>query len=267
VPYVLPLKLILVPAFLLLLTLAGKRWGPSVAGWLAGLPVVAGPILFFLSVEHGVLFAANAAAAALSAVLASVAFSVAYSHAAQRRPWPPALLFALFAWSGAALCLSALPASIPLSLVVSLCTLIAAPRVFPRARVLVQARAVTTSELGCRMLAGATLTVAVTFVAGTVGSGWSGLLAVFPVLGIVLAVFSHRTQGSPFAASLLRGMATGLYSFVAFCFILSVGLPHFGIPIAFIGAVVVSLIVQVASKRHLTLPSSGLPPAAAHVKR
>ena len=261
------LKLILVPAFLLLLAVAGKRWGPSVVGWLAGLPVVAGPILFFLSVEHGVLFAANAAAAAVSAVLASVAFSVAYSHAAQRLPWPPSLLLALLAWSGAALCLSALPASAPLSLVVSLFTLIAAPRLFPRVQALVQARAVTTSELGCCMLAGATLTVAVTFLAGTVGSGWSGLLAVFPVLGIVLAVFSHRTQGSMFAANLLRGMATGLYSFVAFCFILSVGLQHFGIPIAFTVAVVVSFIVQAASKRHLTLPSSGPPTASAHVKR
>lgn len=260
------LKLILVPSFLVLLTLAGKRWGPSVAGWLAGLPVVAGPILFFLSVEQGVLFAANAAVAALSAVLASVAFSVAYSHAAQRRPWPLALLFALFAWSGSALCLSALPGSTPLSLVVSIFTLIAAPRLFPRAQVLVQARAVTLPELGCRVLAGAALTVAVTFVAGTVGSGWSGLLAVFPVLGIVLAVFSHRTQGPAFAASLLQGMATGLYSFVAFCLILSVALPHVGIPIAFTVAVVASLIAQVASKRHLVYPSSGLPLDAARVK-
>ena len=117
------------------------------------------------------------------------------------------------------------------------------------------------------MVAGATLTVAVTFVAGTVGSGWSGLLVVFPVLGIVLAVFSHHTLGSSFAATLLRGMATGLYSFVAFCFVLSVGLPHFGIPIAFTVAVVVSLIVQVASKRHLALPSTRLPTADTHVKR
>lgn len=262
----LPLKLFLVPAFLLLITLAGKRWGPSVAGWLAGLPVVAGPILFLLSVEHGVHFAANAAAAALSAVLASVAFSVAYSHAAQHRPWPLSLIFALFAWSCSALCLSTLPAYLPFSLVASLVTLIAAPQLFPHTEGLVPAREVATPELACRMLAGAALTVAVTFVAGTVGPRWSGLLAVFPVLGIVLAVFSHRTQGPAFAAHLLRGMATGLYSFVAFCFIVSVGLPYFGIPIAFTSAVVISLIVQVASKRHLP-SSSGHPPTAAHNKR
>lgn len=38
------LKLFLVPDFLLLLSLGGKRCRPSVANWLAGLPVVTGPI-------------------------------------------------------------------------------------------------------------------------------------------------------------------------------------------------------------------------------
>lgn len=78
------LKLLLVPGFLLLLSLAGKRWGPSIAGWLAGLPVVAEPILFFLAVERGSAFASTAAISSLSAVFASVAFNVAYAHAAQR---------------------------------------------------------------------------------------------------------------------------------------------------------------------------------------
>jgi chromate transport protein ChrA len=50
---VLILKLLLIPGFLLLISLAGKRWGPSVAGWLSGLPVVVGPILFFLAIEQG----------------------------------------------------------------------------------------------------------------------------------------------------------------------------------------------------------------------
>jgi uncharacterized membrane protein (GlpM family) len=248
---VLPLKLLLVPIFLLLLTLAGKRWGPAVAGWLAGLPVVAGPILFFLCLEHGTNFAANAASAALSAVFASVTFSVAYSHAAQRLAWPPSLLLALFAWCSAALCLSALPVSATLSLSIALLTLLAAPRLFPDVHALPQSRTITNAELGWRMAAGATLTVAVTFLAAAVGSAWSGLLSVFPVLGIVLAVFSHRSEGSSFAINLLRGMATGLYSFVAFCFSLSLSLLHFSTAIAFTLAVLVSLIVQLASKRHL----------------
>jgi hypothetical protein len=44
----LALKLTLVPLFLLTVSMSGKWWGPSIAGWLAGLPVVAGPILYLL---------------------------------------------------------------------------------------------------------------------------------------------------------------------------------------------------------------------------
>ncbi|PAU51029.1 hypothetical protein [Pseudomonas sp. PICF141] len=50
-------------------------------------------------------------------------------------------------------------------------------------------------KLLLRMLAGALLTLAVTLLASTVGERWSGLLAVFPVLGSVMAVFSQHTAG------------------------------------------------------------------------
>ncbi|MEI8607666.1 hypothetical protein P4S70_00350 [Enterovibrio sp. Hal110] len=46
------LKLILAPLFILLISLSGRIWGPSTAGLLAGLPVVGGPILFFIAFEN-----------------------------------------------------------------------------------------------------------------------------------------------------------------------------------------------------------------------
>lgn len=252
------LKLFLVPSFLLLVSLAGKRWGPSVAGWLAGLPVVAGPILFFLAVERGEAFAASAAASSLSAVFASVAFSLAYAHAAGRMPWLPSLLLALSAWGAAACALSCLPLSAGLSLLIALPTLTAARHLFPSKHVALTAHRVTPLELCSRMLAGAVLTVAVTLAAGAIGQGWSGLLAVFPVLGIVLAVFSHRAEGAAFAAALLRAMATGLYSFAAFCFALSLALPQIGIAGAFGMALALAISVQTITKRYITNQSSGL---------
>jgi hypothetical protein len=255
---VLALKLLLVPAFLLLVSLAGRRWGPSVAGWLAGLPIVAGPILFFLVVEHGIAFVSAAAAASLSAIFASVAFSLAYSHAAQRTWWAPALLLGTLAWGIGAFVLSLLPSNAFLSLLVALLTLFFAPRLFPEMEDQPGMHVVSNVELCCRMFAGAALTIAVTVVSRIVGSSWSGLFAVFPVLGIVLAVFSHRTNGSAFVATLLRAMATGLYSFAAFCFALSVTLQHIGIAPAFLVAATLAVAVQVASKRYLTLPSNRL---------
>lgn len=246
------LKLFLVPSFLLLLSLAGKRWGPSVAGWLAGLPVVAGPILFFFALEHGSAFASNAAASSLSAVFASVVFSVAYAHAARYVSWICSLPIALSAWSAAAFVLSHLPINANLSLLIAILTLLAAPHCFPVEQTSLAARVVTNTELCIRMLAGAALTLGVTFAAGALGQAWSGLLAVFPVLGIVLAVFSHRSQGAAFVVALLRAMATGLYSFSAFCFTLSQTLLHTSVATAFAAAVGVALAVQVITKKHLS---------------
>ena len=59
----LALKLVVVPTFLALVSLAARRWGPGFAGWLAGLPVVAGPILVFIALERGAAFASDAACA------------------------------------------------------------------------------------------------------------------------------------------------------------------------------------------------------------
>lgn len=245
------LKLVLVPFFLLLVTLAGKRWGPSAAGWLAGLPIVTGPILYFIAVERGPGFAASASAGALSAVFASVSFSLAYAHVCRRQGWSLAMVAGLAAWIAAASLLSFSPPSVVLSFAVALATLLIAPRAFPPTPERPAGRVIGHVELALRMLAGAVLTLAVTIAAGELGPRWSGLLAVFPILGIVLAVFSHRAQGAGFAIALLRSMATGLYSFLVFCLVLAVALPAMATPLAFAAAVLASLTVQALTGRRM----------------
>src|SRR4051794_1227544 len=52
---VLGLKLVLVPSLIAGATLAGRQWGAFVAGWLSALPLVAGPILFFIAIEQSIV--------------------------------------------------------------------------------------------------------------------------------------------------------------------------------------------------------------------
>ncbi|WP_137173323.1 hypothetical protein [Massilia sp. HP4] len=78
------LKLLLVPSLIALVTLAGRRWGPGVAGWLSAFPIVSGPILLAIALEQGSDFAAIAAANTLLAVLAIVVFSIVYARIAAR---------------------------------------------------------------------------------------------------------------------------------------------------------------------------------------
>ena len=130
----LALKLTIVPLLIAAITFAGHRWGPAVSGWLAGLPVVAGPVLFFMAIEPNL------------------------------------------------------------------------------------------------------------------GPHLSGLLAVFPVITSVLAVFSHRYSGYECTVLLLRGLVFGLYAFAAFCLALAMLLPAWGIAPGFVGAVSCALLVQFLSR-------------------
>src|SRR5690606_16609399 len=111
------LKLTLVPLLIWGITMAGRIWGPSVAGWLSAFPVVTGPILFFISVEQGSAFGAAAAGATSLAILAHLSFGLGYAWAASRRPWAPALLCGLGAYAA---CLYGLslwsPAALPAAL-------------------------------------------------------------------------------------------------------------------------------------------------------
>jgi uncharacterized membrane protein (GlpM family) len=248
------LKLLVIPGFLLLISLAGKRWGPSVAGWLSGLPVVVGPILFFLAIEQGQAFAAQAATAALSAMFAMIAFCVTYAQVAQRAAWPWALAVSMLVWALAAIVLSLIPPSLTLSIIAAATALLAAPYLFPSVQPMVSGPKPKSDKLLLRMAAGALLTLAVTLLASTVGERWSGLLAVFPVLGSVMAVFSQQTRGPAFTAALLRATATGMYSFAAFCLVLALTLPRIGLT-AFVLGVAVSVAMLGVTRRLLAKPA------------
>jgi len=60
------LKLIVTPALIGLASLAGRKWGHAISGWLVALPLTTGPIVFFLAVSHGPAFAAETAAGILT---------------------------------------------------------------------------------------------------------------------------------------------------------------------------------------------------------
>ena len=161
------------------------------------------------------------------------------------------MLMGLLAWLVAATSLSVTVTTVAVAAVIALATLMLAPRAFPTVGEIAIDRPMRSAELILRAVVGAALTLAVTLAASKLGPGWSGLLTVFPVLGIVLAVFSHRFQGGAFAATLLRAMATGLYAFAAFCLVLALTLEPMGIAGAFLLSVLASLAVQMATRRSL----------------
>jgi len=243
------LKLTLVPVFLLAVSLAGKKWGPAIAGWLSALPVVAGPILYLLVLEHGPRFGSEAATLSIYAIAASEAFNVAYAWTCRSKGWVISVLVALTVWCAVAVGLSTLPVSAPLALVIALAAVLFSQAFLPRSRSAATGKALGRGDILTRMLAGAALTVTVTSLSSAAGPGWSGILALFPLIGIVLSASSHRAAGPEFVIALLRGMVLGRFAFAAFCLVLVMWLPQGDANLVFAGAALMSLAVHELSKK------------------
>lgn len=256
---VLLLKLLLVPMLIALVTLAGRRWGPGVAGWLSAFPVVAGPILLFIALEQGAVFAAQAAVGTLSAVLGMLAFGLGYAWAATRFPWTLSLPLAYAGYAAAVLLLDWWSATLPAAAAAVLIGLWLAPRLYPRLNAQAKAAAKPPRDMLLRMGLGAALVLLVTYFAARLGPGLSGILAMFPVMGTVLVLFTHRGAGAAAAVQLLRGMVLGFYAFAAFCAVLAWALQGGDIATGFLLALTAAVIIQGLSRLWLRqhLPAAG----------
>ena len=119
---VLAMKLLLAPLLVVASSLAGRRWGPQVAGILVVLPVVAGPILLILYLEHGSRFAAHAARAATLGIVPLALFAFVFGYLSRRHGWLATLAFGWIAVLVADLVLAQVdvPAVVALALAVTI---------------------------------------------------------------------------------------------------------------------------------------------------
>ena len=127
----LALKLALVPSLIGAVTLAGRRWGPGVAGWLSAFPIVAGPILFVIAIEKGAHFAQVAATGTLSAVLAIIVFGLSYAWIAINHSWVINLAGGFLCYFLTVLLLNFFAMPFTLAVPVDFGVLAIAPRLYP----------------------------------------------------------------------------------------------------------------------------------------
>ena len=243
------LKLLLVPGLVAIVTLAVRRWGPAVGGWLAGLPIVAGPVLVFYTLEQGTAFAAAAAHSTLTGLIATVAFAVAYAHLSTRLPWYACMALGWVVFAAAVVSLYALQ----LGLVVSLVLLIAVtvfggrllsrrvPPPSPSASASARQAGEPPGDLPIRLIATAALVLTLTGLAARLGPAWSGLLNAFPVLTTIVAVFSHIQRGTAAAVAFLRGYLQAIVGFGLFCVVMAIGLESLGLGWALAAALAAQL--------------------------
>ncbi len=244
------LKLTLTPLLVGGASLAARRWGPAVAGWIVALPLTSGPVLFFVALDHGRPFAADAAVGTTLGLGAIVAYSLGFAAASGRGPWA-ALATATAAYVAAGFALQAV-AGWPYLLLAALVALsiFGALRVLPPSTGGRSAARHPSWDLPARVVVGTALVVALTTIAPLLGPTVSGIVTTFPVYVSVLAVFAFLGADRSAAIGVLRGALIGLPGTVAFYvpvhfFVVSPGVaPAFALSIA-----VTSLIGIVALPR------------------
>jgi hypothetical protein len=246
------LKLVLTPALIGTASLAGRRWGPAVSGWLVGLPFTSAPITFFLALSDGTAFASTVALGTMAGTVSQAAFCVAYGRLASRDTltgrlgWPGALLGGSVAFALATLVLQGLTLSLLPSFAMVIAGLLVALRLMPGN--LGRDAAVTNPlprwDLPARMVVATGFVVLLTAVAPALGPRLTGLLAPFPLYAATLVVFAHHLQGSGPAAHVLRGLLLGLFAFAGFFLVLAALLERAGIGLAFAAAGGVAFALQ-----------------------
>ena len=212
------LKLTLVPLALLVFGIVERLHGPRVAGWLAGFPIVAGPVLVFLSLDQGTDFAAAAALGAYFGLVPWLAFTGCYAWCCHFWRWPRAFAASLTVWALAALAAVRLEDAPRWLELLPFLILVTAICLYPRGKPSDEEREHVWWGLPARMLAGAGLTLLITRFAGTMGTHWSGIFTTFPVMGSIIAVSSHIQYGRHAVQEAVAGMTTGLASVAIFCF-------------------------------------------------
>lgn len=246
----LALKLVLTPLLIASASLAGRRWGHAISGWLVGIPFTSGPITLFLYLDHGAAFAANAALGSLVGVLATAAFAVEFAAIAKRtRRVVPSFVAGLIAFAligGAAQEIAVAP--LPLYAICAV-VLIFAIRLVPDPGATASV-ALPRWDLPARMLLATVLVIAITSGATALGPRLSGLLATIPLYASILAGFGFQLVGPAAAIRVWRGLLFGLFGFGAFYLVIaasaeSLGLASFGL------ALITAIVMQAVTLRVL----------------
>jgi hypothetical protein len=238
------LKIIFVPSLLGLASIAARRWGPAVGGWVVALPLTSGPLLGFLALEQGSSFAVQAARGTLLGLVPLCGFYIGYGWAARRFSWAPCVT------AGLAVCLSltALLNQVSTSTIVSFAAGLSAIAVtywvLPRAEPAKPAGKRSSWEIPFRMAVALVVVLGITGAANKLGPHLAGLLTSFPTTSGVLAPFTHREQGAGGAVRVLRGVTIGLVSFAVFFGTVAALIGNTALGTAFVAAAVLALAVH-----------------------
>jgi hypothetical protein len=255
------LKLSLTPLLVGGASLAARRWGPRVGGWLVALPLTSGPVALYVALDQGAAFAAGTAEGSIAGLLGDAAFALGYGWLARRFGWLGSMLGGFGCFGVAAVALQPLvhgPAIVLFTVVAA--TMAVLLRLAPPAATAGGPTPLPRWDIPARMVVGTAIVLVITAAATTLGPQVSGILAAFPVYVTVLAVFAHRLEGPGQAIGVARGLQVGLFGTIVFFLVVTSTIEPFGIALAFVAGVASVAAVQSVSLRFVRIRPEVGPP-------
>jgi len=238
------LKLILAPLIIGSASLAGRKWGPAVSGWIVGLPLTSGPVVFFVALSHDRAFAFEAVRGVLSGGFSLVAYSLTYAWLAKRFSWKISFAAGVMVFGGmTALLQQAIIPFVPLFFCI-LAVILLGVWLMPKYEVVVSTSTPGKWDIPSRILLGTSFIILVTGIAPYIGARLTGLLTTIPLYVSILTIFAHRNDGGASAINVLRGLIYGLFAFASFYLVLGLLIPNNSLALAFSAAIIATLLTQ-----------------------
>lgn len=255
---ILTLKLLLAPLLIYVVTVAGRRWGPTASGFLIGLPLVSGPISFILAWEYGLDFASRSAVGNLAGQISNCVFGLTYIAVARRHDWRLSSAAAIGAFFGSTFCLNLVDWRLWPTLAALVSAILIAARLAPHYRAAGPALTPPRWDLPGRIVTATGLVLLLTTVADALGPQLSGLISPFPAFSVIFAAFTHAQLGARSASNLLRGVIVGSGGYATFFVAVGALLPSLGIALTYLlatlGAVGVGATVFFMARKNARAP-------------
>jgi hypothetical protein len=253
-PYMLLLavKALAAPALMAMCAFACTRWGAVVGGWLLGLPLVSGPVSYFLLVQHGSRFAENAALGTLLGMVGTGVFCVGYALTSKGRPWWQSLTLSGAASVAMTVALTRLHPDLPAALLFAVVFLGLMMLVIGRPEHDAAVPSAKLHVLFVRMAVASAVVVGVTLASTELGPQISGTLTAIPVISAIMAVSTHRSGGSDSVRGLMRGAVAGLWGGAAFFAVVALLVTGWAPAITYLAATVAAAVVAMVFGRAMS---------------
>jgi len=181
-----------------------------------------------VALQHGPEFAAASAAGLLGGQAAVCIFCLVYGYTALRFGWLVSSLTGITAFFAAIFVLNLFTLTLPLAFVISMAVVLIVFLLLPRSGGEFKELVLPRWDLPLRMLLAAVFVYLVTGFANALGPQLSGLVAPFPVFGLIMSIFTHKQNGSAAALNHFRSYVSASAGYAVFFLIVGLGITTLG---------------------------------------